>query len=520
MRSGSYFIIAMFSAFDMEVSAQISTYNADVACILFEHCTSCHHEGGIAPFSLINYDDASAAAFGLMEAVNARTMPPWPPNPDYNSLAHERLLTQDEIDILNDWVNNGTPEGSGSPPQASVYLGQETITNPDLVLTMPEYTISTTGDDVFRCFVIPTTLTEDIFITELEIIPGNKEAVHHVMLYQDETSTPLMLDNADPEPGYTSFGSTGSEASIPIAGWNPGQGKKIFPNGMGVRVPAGSNIIMQIHYPGTANGQTDQSKMNIRYTTEPIREILISSFIHHFDLNEGALTIPANEIRTFTGDYTLPNQLDITLLDVNVHMHLLGSSARAWAVMPNNQTIPFIEIENWDFHWQGFYDFRRPIRIPGGTTFYGSATYDNTDNNPDNPNDPPQIVNEGNDSGDEMMLIFFSYLNYQPGDENIVVDTATVHPEHFCEPLGVVDGNLSADEMSIYPNPANNMVRINVPTTASYSVTITDLCGRTIRSIDNADPTGIDISDLPEAAYIVSVETADRQRVTKLIVQH
>ncbi len=488
---------------------QTPTYNDDIACILYNHCTSCHHEGGIGPFSLMTYDDATAAAYGVMQAVNAGTMPPWPPNHEYNRLAHERLLTEEEIQLITDWVNNGTPEGIGMPPIPPVYNGDEQISNPDLVLTMPQYTISSSGEDVFRCFVIPTNFQEDIYITGLEVVPGNREAVHHVMIYQDQTNLPQQFDDADPEPGYTSFGTTNSESSVPIAGWGPGQGAKAYPYGMGVRVPAGSTIVMQIHYPPTANGQTDQTKMNVLYTTEPIREINIHSFIDHFHLNEGTLTIPANEERTFSGQYSLPLQQDVTLLDVNIHMHLLGKSAKTWAVLPNNQTVPLMEIDQWDFHWQGFYDFQQPIRLPGGTTFYAEATYDNTINNPDNPNNPPETVNVGNDSDEEMMLVLFSYLDYEPGDENIIIDTTSVHPEHNCTHVGVDDATKKANPFNIYPNPVNSTLEFDFPLDKTSSLTILDMTGREVIIQANNNRNKLDVSTLKAGSYFLRINNQD-----------
>jgi len=477
-------------------------YNEHISCILYEHCTTCHHDGGIAPFSLMDYGTASAAAYGVMQAVNAGTMPPWPSNTEYNSLAHERLLTQDEIDAITNWVNNGVLEGPGVAPTPPVYSGTEEILNPDLTLTMPQYDISTNGNDVYRCFVIPTAIGQDVYISEIEVIPGNYEAVHHVLLFQDETNTPQQLDDADPGPGYTSFGGTGSSASKAIGGWVPGQSKKVYPNGMGVKIPDGASVIMQVHYPTTANGQTDQTKVNIKYTTGFTREIFIDPPINHFDLNEGQLVIPANEVRTFTGDYTIPNQYDIILLDVSPHMHLLGKSIKSYGVTPTNDTIPFIEIEDWDFHWQGFYDFRQPVVFPAGSTFHGEATYDNTSNNPNNPNNPPQTVTAGEATTEEMMLVFFSYTLYLPGDENIVIDTVTVHDSHMCQPLLVgVDENKS-EEIDIYPNPTNGLINFNWNASGKASVHINDVYGRSVRTLNWNNSSSIDISDLPNGMYL------------------
>lgn len=508
----------LVTAFSVAEAQNVPTYNQQISCILFEHCTTCHHDGGIAPFSLMSYDDASAAAYGVMGAVNAGSMPPWPPNPDYNSLAHERLLTQEEKDVISAWVNGGFPEGTGTAPQAPVYGNSEAIQNPDLVITMPQYTVNSQNNDVYRCFVIPTSLNEDVFITEIEVVPGNPEAVHHVLLFQDETNTPAQLDANDPGPGYTSFGGTGSNASELIGGWVPGQIHRAYPPNFGVRIPAGTNIIMQVHYPTSANGQVDQTKVNIKYSTNVVREVLITAPLHHGDLNEGALVIPANQVRTFTCDYNVPNQYDVTVLDVSPHMHLLGTSISSWAVTPQNQTIPLIEIEDWDFHWQGFYEFRQPVKIPAGSTLYSSASYDNTSNNPNNPNNPPQIVTAGESTTEEMMLVFFSYTLYFPGDENIVIDTVTVHNSHACEALLTGVDETTDEHLKIYPNPVTDQLNVQLPSGTYNQLEITDLQGKTVMRFDTGIRT-LDVSALPKGVYLLRVGSDGGTSTRRVVIQ-
>lgn len=497
------------------VSAQNITYNEHISCILYEHCTTCHHDGGIAPFGLMDYAESSAAAYGVLQAVNAGSMPPWPPDQNYNELAHDRLLTADEIQMINDWVNNGTPEGAGTPPQAPVYLSEESITNPDLVLTMDQYTVNSIGNDVYRCFVIPTNLQNDVFITEIEIVPGNDEAVHHVLLFQDETNTPQQLDDNDPGPGYTSFGGTGSSASKLIGGWVPGQGHKVYPAGMGVRIPAGADVVMQVHYPATANGQSDQTKVNIKYTTGFVREVFIDAPLNHFTLNEGNLVIPPDQVSTFTCDYQVPGQYDITVLDVSPHMHLLGKSITAWAETPTNQTIPLIHIEDWDFHWQGFYDFMNPIRIPSGSTLHSTATFDNTSSNPDNPSNPPQLVTAGEATTEEMMLVFFSYTLYVPGDENIVIDQSGEHENHACENQLVNIQDNEIVNLSVSPVPANDVISINSKAVWK-NISLYDAAGRWIM---NARGNQIDISSLSNGIYLLKAESEHAIGTTRFVVQ-
>lgn len=514
-----FFPLALLALLGLNTMGQnIPTYNQQVSCILYEHCTTCHHNGGIAPFALMDYAEASAAAYGIMGAVNAGSMPPWPPDPSYNSLAHERLLTQNEIDVITAWVNGGYPEGTGTPPQAPVYGSSEVIQNPDMVLTMPQYTVSSQNNDVYRCFVIPTSLPQDVFITEIELVPGNNEAVHHVLLFQDESNTPVQLDQNDPGPGYTSFGGTGSGSSKLIGGWVPGQSARIYPANFGVRIPAGANIIMQVHYPTTANGQTDQTKVNIKYSTNVMREVFIDPVLNHVSLNEGALIIPANQTRTFTCDYQVPNQYDVTILDVAPHMHLIGKSIRSWAVTPSNQTIPLIDIPEWDFHWQGFYEFRNPIKIPAGSTLRSTATYDNTGNNPNNPNNPPQLVTAGEATDDEMMLVYLSYTLYFPGDENIVIDPGTPHEDHFCTPLAVGVEEADTEHLTVYPNPATDMISLQLPAKEYEQIRVLNMQGKEVLSFAPTERT-LDVSALADGVYLLAVSSNGGTSVRKIVVQ-
>jgi hypothetical protein len=499
--------------------SQIATWNNNIACILYTRCTSCHNDGGIAPFSLMTYGDATAAAFGMQHAVNTGSMPPWPPDPNYRSFAHERVLTQQEIDLINNWVNNGMPEGNGVPPMPPVYTSNEEIASPDLVITMPNFTVSTVGNDVYRCFVIPSGLLQDRYIKEIEVVPGNREAVHHVLVYQDVSNTPAMLDAADPGPGYTSFGGTGSNTSVLINGWVPGQRKKVYPGSMGVKIPAGANIVMQVHYPATANGQQDQTNVNIKYTSGTVREVAIAAPLHHSALNEGPLIIPANQTRTFTANYQVP-AANITILDVAPHMHLIGKSIKAWAVTPLGVNIPLIDIPEWNFHWQGFYDFRQPLRIPAGSMLYSTATYDNTTANPNNPNSPPQMVTVGEATDDEMMLVYFSYTIHFPGDENIVIDTSTtVQTHNNCDfsVVGLSDASVP-DAFGTWPNPTDGLVQLGLPTGFDGIIRVTDIAGRMVMS-ERLMGRAVDLSDLVNGLYHLTIETEGGSSTGKVLLQ-
>jgi hypothetical protein len=516
-------VLLLLGATQTKAQTPVPTWSENVACILYSNCTTCHHDGGIAPFSLMTYQDAMVASFGVMNAVNSGAMPPWPPDRGYRQFAHERYLTQQEKDIITAWANGGTPQGDpGLAPPMPTYTNPEDITDPDLVVTMPQYSITTTGTDLYRCFVISSNLTEDVYITDLEVVPGNREAVHHVLVYSDTSDVPVQLDAADPLPGYLSFGGTGSNDSKLIGAWVPGQRTKHYPTGMGVKLLAGSSIVMQIHYPASANGMNDQTKINIKYTSGGfVRELFIASPLNHADLNEGILALPPDQVTTFTSDYQVPNNVNITVLDVAPHMHLIGKSVKAWANTPQGDTIRLINIPDWDFHWQGFYDFRQPLKIPAGSTIRGISVYDNTTANFSNPNNPPAWVFGGESTTEEMMLVYFTYTLYFPGDENIVIDTSTVRETwadcYYLTNVGVGEDQ-NVQSFQVQPNPTDGILTVIGDAKGRSVIEVISADGRLLFSTAQVgERTTIDLTELAPGPYLLRATDPDGVRLLRVM---
>ena len=515
-------LITLVFGLHYQSNAQTANYNDNVACILFTNCTPCHHDGGIAPFSLMTYSDAASAAFGIQGAVNAGVMPPWPPDPAYNSLAHERVLTQEEIDIINTWVNNGMPEGAGSPPSPPNYDGGDIIVNPDLSVQMQPFTNFENSEDLYQCFVIPTGLTEDMFVSGFEVVPGNAEMVHHVLVFADTSDIPTQLDAADPNPGYTGFGGTGSSSSQLIGIWVPGEQPFFYPNNMGAKLLAGSNIILQMHYPGGTGGQIDQTKVNFDLFAGSwlTREVFFSAVLEHsVSLIDGPLILPPNQVSTFHNQFNIPN-VDVTVLAVGPHMHLLGKSIRTWAVTPTNETVPLVDIPEWDFHYQGFYQFRQPVKLPANSVLYGEASYDNTAANPNQPNNPPQWVFLGEGTDDEMFLIYFAYTIYFPGDENIVIDTSTVKPTYndcVFNILGIEDE--LEERVSVYPNPVADRLLFDLPDMEFTDIILRDMQGKLIARLD-PKAKFVDVSAVADGVYMLSISVEGGTSTRKVVVQH
>ena len=364
--------------------------------------------------------------------------------------------------------------------------------------------------------MIPSNLFSQQFITEIEVIPGNRNIVHHVLVFEDTSSIPSQLDANDPEPGYINFGGTGSATSNLIGIWVPGQSTYRLPAGLGIKLPAQTNIVVQIHYPGGILSQTDSTKILFKLTSSPLRNVSIDPPLNHFNLTNGPLYIPANTTRTFYSLDTIPYQLSV--LSVGPHMHLIGKSIMAYGVTPANDTIPFINIPSWDFHWQGLYSFQQVLRLHAGTVLHSTAFYDNTAANPNNPNNPPQPVYLGEATTDEMMLVYFAYLLYQSGDENIVVDSSVItriDDFSFSEIIS------SPQLYSPIPNPVMSDLIFDffLPDNSPVSFRIVDMNGRLVIEIPSnkkymagLNHEKIPVSGLPAGNYVLQMQT---EKVTR-----
>jgi hypothetical protein len=472
------FLILLFKA-----QGQTLTWAENAAPIIYSNCVKCHNPNGVAPFELLTYKSANSNKDLIKYTVSERKMPPWTPNPHYTRFEDERILRQGEIDTIVKWVNDGALEGDVSKaPIAPVFNTKTEITNPDLTLKIPDYTV-TTITDKYRCFVIPYSIGTDKYITDFEVVPGNKPAVHHVLLFHDNTTIPESLDALDAEPGYPCFGGTGSDNSTLIGGWVPGQQVQHLPSGIGIKLPANAKAILQIHYPAGKTQELDSTKVLIKYTANTLRNLYSFPLLNHSStLTNGPLFIPANTIKTFNAKYL--SQIEGSLLQIAPHMHLIGKSIKVFCVTPKKDTIPLIQIPKWDFHWQGFYTFPSLIKIPAGSTLYSEAVYDNTHANEHHPNHGRIVdVKAGEATTDEMMIVYFSFLEYKIGDENIQI---------LKTPLKVLGLDVSESIsnlfglklVSIFPNPTEDQLEVSVymPSSGSLTTQIIDMSGRKINN--------------------------------------
>lgn len=522
-----HLLFALLFTASLTANAQSLNWANDIAPILYENCAKCHRDGGLGHFSLIGYANAFSNRYEIQDATTDKRMPPWMPDPSYRNYAHENRLSDLEIQRISDWVDAGAPSGdlSQAPPDP-VFSDESEVGMPDHELMTPYFTVTAT-DDEYRCFVIPNGLNQVAYLRGLEAIPGNHEVVHHILIYEDTTGQGALLDAQSPnEPGYVNFGGPGVNGARLVGAWVPGARTILTPPFMGVKLSPGADLIVQMHYPRGVTGMSDQTRLNFFLTpsNQGIREIRLAPILNHtpLSLENGPLNIPPNEIKTYHAKFTVPT--NVSVLSVAPHMHLIGRSIVSFGVTLQNDTIPLIRINEWDFHWQGGYFFQQLQKLPIGTKLHAYATYDNTENNPHQPSFPPQTVTQGEATTDEMLLVYFAYLNYQPGDENILLDSTLLNSG-----LPFVAGNQDIRPLSVFPNPAQDFVdiRFALAEKANYRVSVMSLNGQIVRSFGEHKEVQpgpcqerLDIGQLTPGTYFVEVQTSTAEVFTAKFVKN
>jgi hypothetical protein len=392
------------------------TYYRDVLPILQNHCQACHRPGEVGPFSLMTYKQAVNWAHDIKEYTHERKMPPWKAvegGPFHN----ERKLTDKELSTIATWVDGGTPSGDPKDaPKPKTFTDGWQLGKPDLVLTMPEeMTIGPAGKDIFRCFVLPTGLTEDKHVVAVEVRPGNKRIVHHSLNFWDLSGTARKLEQKEKDrkrkpneqdhgPGYSvamGIGFTPESGKFGgVGGWAPGQRARFLPEGYGYPLPRGSDLVLQLHYHRNGRTEKDRTSVGLYFAKKPgIKPYKSAVIPGRF------LVIPAGAEK-FRVTGSIEALQDGELHSVMHHMHMLGKKATITMTTPDGKKTTLLRIDDWDYNWQETYFLREPIPFKSGTKFAVEAYYDNSARNPNNPFNPPTWIRFGDQTDNEMCFVF------------------------------------------------------------------------------------------------------------------
>jgi len=396
------FAIAALMCVAASASAAPPTFAKDVAPILYKNCVECHRPNAMAPMSLVSYDDARPWARAVKQKVVAREMPPWGADPAIGKFSNDVSLKQADIDTIVAWVDGGAPLGdSGQLPPVPAFTDGWTIGKPDLIFKMQRpFTVPADGTVPYTYVTIPTNLKEDVWIRGVELRPTDRRVVHHII-------SSLVEGNgkpADPAPRLTRDPSR-KEIGGGLGGLVPGRLYGVYDEGVARRIPAGADIVLQMHYTTIGVPVTDQTEIGVVLSKEPPANRRA----------EGGGAIPNMTFVIPPGD---PNyevvgkqtfDRDTYLSSLYPHMHVRGKDATYAIVYPDGREEVVLRVPKYDFNWQLSYKLAEPKFMPKGSTLKVTMHYDNSRANRFNP-DPAAEVRWGEQTWEEMMLGYYGTI--------------------------------------------------------------------------------------------------------------
>ena len=386
------------------------TFNRDIAPILFRYCAGCHRPGESGPFPLLTYKDARSHAGQIAAVTQTKLMPPWLPEPGEFRFADELRLSDAQIALFAKWAEQGATEGTPSDlPAKPAFVKDWQIGTPDLIIKAEKpYLLPASGSDQYWNFVFRAPVHQTRWLKGIEIRPGDKRLVHHANVLVDRTQS-ARLQEPSPGAGFAGMElKIESEAFDPDSHflfWKPGTVPYTEPDGMALRLDAGTDLLLNIHLQPSGKPEWIQPSLGLYFTDRPATLFPMLLQLE----NDRKLDIPPGEKNFIvTDEFRLPS--DGAVLAIYPHAHYLGHDLQAFATFPDGSTKTLIHIPNWNLNWQAVYRYTLPVNLPAGTVISMRYSYDNSEDNALNPNDPPKRVTGGNRSTDEMAHLWLQVL--------------------------------------------------------------------------------------------------------------
>lgn len=433
------------------------TYHRDVRPLIERSCATCHTADGPTRYDFtapVPADSPPEWAAAAASAVREGRMPPWMPSDTCRELSGVRRLSDEERALFESWADNGYAMGDEAefaplpPLEGPADPGPPTL---EITPTEP-YTPPLGVVDDYRCFVLPHDFSEETYLVGTSVEPGAVSLSHHALIYMipaASIATIEDLDAADEGPGYQCFGGPGGGALTTLGGWVPGAVPAMAAEGSASIVPAGSRLVLQMHYNTLAYADgapipSDQSTVQLWTSTTLPSHRLESLPLAHLGMEIEPFEQQVVEERV----YTVPT--DGEIVAVTPHMHVLGRSIRvAFEAEGVSEPTCMVDVPAWDFHWQQQYSLAPDavLEVKKGDRVRVTCTYDNSaENQPILDGEPrtPEIVRWGEGTLDEMCLAYIvvrvpletpdfrcaSYPECQPtcpeGDGHCFFDCTTV----------------------------------------------------------------------------------------------
>ena len=402
MATRNFILVLTALAGVSRLAAAPVTYYKDVLPVLQKHCQGCHRPGEAAPMSFLTYASTRPWAKSMRAAVLQKRMPPWFADADHGKFSNDPSLTAAERDAIVRWADEGSAEGdpkSAPPPVA--FLDGWNIGKPDHVISMPEdYKVPADGVIEYQHIIVPTGFTEDKWVKAVEIRPGNRSVVHHIIAFVRPPGS-RWLRNVEPGKPVTDrdrlTGLPVDEMPEFLLSYTPGRPAAGLADGQARLIKAGSDIVFQLHYTTNGKAATDRSKVGMIFAKQPPRERVATLPVANrtFAIPPGAPNHRVDAVANILQPARLQRLIP--------HMHLRGKAFEVSLLQPGKDPRVLLRVPRYDFRWQNAYTLAEPIALHPGDKIAVSGWFDNSPNNPNNP-DPKAEVRWGDQSWEEMML--------------------------------------------------------------------------------------------------------------------
>ena len=392
------------------------TFSKDVAPILFNSCVECHRSSGMAPMSLRTYEDARPWARAVKAKVASREMPPWGADPTIGKFENDISLTKEQISTIVSWVDAGSPEGNKADlPKQPQFAEGWSIGQPDLIFKMVKpIPVPADGTVPYLYVTIPTNLKEDIWVKGVELKPTDRRVVHHII-------SDLVEGDGKPVDGEPKLRKDPNLRDVPggIGGLVPGRLYTVSEDGVARKIPAGANIVLQMHYTTIGQALTDQTEVGVVLSKEPPTRIRATG---GGQMPNTQFAIPPGHPNYEVSAKTTFNR-DTYLSTMYPHMHVRGKDVEYKIIFPDGREQVVLRVPKYDFNWQTSYKLAEPIFMPKGSTLMVVAHYDNSPANRFNP-DPKQEVRWGDQTWEEMLIGYFGTIEVGPNTPPPASNTA------------------------------------------------------------------------------------------------
>jgi tetratricopeptide (TPR) repeat protein len=400
------------------------TFYKNIAPIIYRSCSPCHRPGETAPFSLLTYQDVKTHARQIADVTKRRYMPPWLPEMGYGEFEGERRLSSTELQTIQDWVQQGSREGSPSdaPPMPEFTVGWQSGT-PDLIVEASKpFQLRADGPDEFWNFVLPLPISSTRWVKAVEIKPGNPRVFHHANLLLDRSGSARRSEKT-PGSGFGGMDLAIEEDTFDpdshFLFWKPGSVPWVEPDGMAWRAEPGMDVVLNVHLQPSGKIESVRPSIGLYFSDHPQTKFPMLVQLEH----DGALDIPPGDSHFLVSDeFRLP--MAVNVLAVYPHAHYLGKVLEGYATLPDGTRKWLIRIPDWDLNWQAVYRYRKPLFLPKDSVISMRYVYDNSAANPRNPNNPPIRVKNGDNATDEMGHLWIQVLPVGEKDQRMQLQEA------------------------------------------------------------------------------------------------